>query len=397
MGNSQAKKTNKMMDQEQSRLLGDNSAYNSQMGRERNQTKSWSDSARDDIYGGYKNLMDPNFGGAGGSGGGGGYTAPQMSLHKTLQGLKTDDYGKLKQGAHDALSGYNEFAKTGGYSDSDQANIRARSNSTIPSFMEGLRNNMSQKANAAGSNVGSIFSSASGRLARQGAQAAGEQASNTEMDLSDRIRSGRQWGIGGQADIGKVGLSGMQDIGNTEQSIQNENDQAAASAANANASAASGARDDQYRRYMSGLGGMQEMYGSSPAELARYDDMAMQNRGLTGGLVGNNLDRKAAYNPNVSTMDKIGKIAGTVGKVAGTAAMFSSRELKDNIVELDPQTVAEGLKKLKLYNWNYKGEKIRHMGPIAEEFKEIFGVGDGVTINIIDVMAVLLAAEKARL
>jgi hypothetical protein len=56
--------------------------------------------------------------------------------------------------------------------------------------------------------------------------------------------------------------------------------------------------------------------------------------------------------------------------------------------------VLDKLKKLQINTWHYKGDKVKHVGPMAEQFKELFGVGDGVTISIIDVIGVLLGSMK---
>lgn len=58
------------------------------------------------------------------------------------------------------------------------------------------------------------------------------------------------------------------------------------------------------------------------------------------------------------------------------------------------KSVREVLKKLPIYTWKYKGEKTTHMGPMAQHFKKIFGIGDGKTIAPVDAIGVLLASGK---
>ena len=53
---------------------------------------------------------------------------------------------------------------------------------------------------------------------------------------------------------------------------------------------------------------------------------------------------------------------------------------------------------LPVERWRYKeglglGDS-DHIGPYAEDFKETFGVGDGVTINLLDAVGVGLSATK---
>jgi len=81
----------------------------------------------------------------------------------------------------------------------------------------------------------------------------------------------------------------------------------------------------------------------------------------------------------------------------------SSRYIKDHI---SPKHVGRGstksspftskLKELQLYTWKYKDDpdKTTHFGPMAQEFKEKFNIGDGKTLHLADVMGVVLASQK---
>lgn len=90
---------------------------------------------------------------------------------------------------------------------------------------------------------------------------------------------------------------------------------------------------------------------------------------------------------------------GALGQIGGSFMsalpflMASSRKLKEDIEPLDTN-VTKKLKKLNIYTWKYIGDKVKHVGPMAEEFKETFGVGDGVTLNPVDLFGVMLAATK---
>lgn len=83
--------------------------------------------------------------------------------------------------------------------------------------------------------------------------------------------------------------------------------------------------------------------------------------------------------------------------IAGTIAPFfglSDRNAKEDIKPLSKDTFRSRLKELPLYTWKYKGDKTTHMGPMAQEFKKIFGVGDGKTIHSSDAIGVFLASAK---
>jgi hypothetical protein len=72
----------------------------------------------------------------------------------------------------------------------------------------------------------------------------------------------------------------------------------------------------------------------------------------------------------------------------------SSRELKNVISELNYRVMLERLRKVEVYHWQYKEDNTDHIGPMAEDFKEAFGVGDGKTIAYIDAIGVLFATVK---
>jgi Chaperone of endosialidase len=75
----------------------------------------------------------------------------------------------------------------------------------------------------------------------------------------------------------------------------------------------------------------------------------------------------------------------------------SDRNKKENFKAVNPQVVLERLAKLPITRWNMKGDrqKTPHMGPVAQDFKAAFGLGDGnTTINTADAQGVALAAIK---
>ncbi|HEX2898055.1 MAG TPA: tail fiber domain-containing protein, partial [candidate division Zixibacteria bacterium] len=61
-------------------------------------------------------------------------------------------------------------------------------------------------------------------------------------------------------------------------------------------------------------------------------------------------------------------------------------------------SVLEKISGLDVTKWNYKteGEEIKHIGPVAQDFYEKFGLGtDDKSISTVDVSGVALAAIKA--
>ncbi len=74
----------------------------------------------------------------------------------------------------------------------------------------------------------------------------------------------------------------------------------------------------------------------------------------------------------------------------------SSRAVKTDVEPVEPQGVLDAVEDIPISTWRYEGtEGIRHMGPMAEDFYEAFGLGvDDEHINTIDADGVALAAIK---
>src|SRR5262245_9335961 len=216
-GNKQQKTTNTMIDQERQRQLQEHQQFMQMANPRRDTEQGFADTSRQDIYGGYKNLLNLDsgmFGPGGGGGGGGGFSAASYSpaLAQLSQataeraglsgyvGESADVYRKLAQGGEfdpRIRQGYGNFAETGGYSDADISNLRARAASSSPAFYDALRNRMSQRATAAGLNSGSIFGAASDRMTRDSVRAAQENSLNAELGMQDAIRQGKLQGLAG--------------------------------------------------------------------------------------------------------------------------------------------------------------------------------------------------------
>jgi hypothetical protein len=79
----------------------------------------------------------------------------------------------------------------------------------------------------------------------------------------------------------------------------------------------------------------------------------------------------------------------------GTWTNASSRDFKDQFADINGDELLEKVNQLNIQKWNYKGTDESHIGPIAEEFKELFDVGvkdDKKHISTIDASGVALKA-----
>lgn len=90
---------------------------------------------------------------------------------------------------------------------------------------------------------------------------------------------------------------------------------------------------------------------------------------------------------------------GSIGATLGSAMILSSRQFKMPEGSVDNDAILSGMDKLPIERWRYRSElnlpANSHIGPYAEDFKTAFGLGDGVTINLVDALGVCLAAIKA--
>jgi len=82
--------------------------------------------------------------------------------------------------------------------------------------------------------------------------------------------------------------------------------------------------------------------------------------------------------------------------VGGTWTNVSSRSFKAGFEEIDKIDVLQRLASLEVTKWHYRGEEeFVHIGPVAEDFREAFGLGhDERYITTVDADGVALAAIK---
>ncbi len=85
-------------------------------------------------------------------------------------------------------------------------------------------------------------------------------------------------------------------------------------------------------------------------------------------------------------------------KVNGTFVNNSDRYMKANITPINSRSILQKLTTIPIHAWNYKSEgaKIRHVGPMAQDFRAAFGLGvDDKGISGVDADGVALASIQA--
>ena len=75
----------------------------------------------------------------------------------------------------------------------------------------------------------------------------------------------------------------------------------------------------------------------------------------------------------------------------------SDKNQKENFTDIDSEQLLEKISALPISRWNYKDEDetVTHIGPVAQDFYALFGVGaDDISISTIDPAGIALAAIK---
>ena len=109
-----------------------------------------------------------------------------------------------------------------------------------------------------------------------------------------------------------------------------------------------------------------------------------------------------------STDSLVMDTAGNVTALSFTGT--SDRNLKENFVDVDQDEILEKIAALPMTRWNFiaEGQKVQHIGPMAQDFHAAFGLGlnertiattdaDGVALAAIQALYQQLQAKKAEL
>jgi hypothetical protein len=98
----------------------------------------------------------------------------------------------------------------------------------------------------------------------------------------------------------------------------------------------------------------------------------------------------------VTGIDGAGATTWSCLATSGNAwACSSDRNAKENFEEVDGREVLQRLDRLPILKWNAKGAdpNVKHLGPMAQDFQSVFGLGDDdKLISTIDLDGVALAA-----
>lgn len=259
-----------------------------------------------DIMGGYRNFANS-------MGGPRSYGAQQVSVNRPAE--LTEGYGYLRG----AMPGYQDFANTGGYSDTDIQELRARGTSPIRSAYSNTMMELNRSRALGGAGGSPNYIAALSRAQRELPGQLADATTGVNASLADAIRQGKLSGLAGMTGIGSEmsGLAGAESGRQLQAGIANQGADLTAQGLTQQ-----GLRDWQGMQ-LGALQGQTGLYGTTPAMAATFGNQALnaygqragmeQARNQQGlGLLGTQIQGYSAMTPKKSVLDTI---LGGVGSI----------------------------------------------------------------------------------
>jgi Chaperone of endosialidase len=136
-----------------------------------------------------------------------------------------------------------------------------------------------------------------------------------------------------------------------------------------------------------------------------WDQLSKYLSSVQGAGAGYGSSTQPYYqNPYLSAAGGIAGLAGGIGSLLSAPLFASSREYKEDIEPVDGDTALETVRKLPIAEWQYKPQASqqlslygkapdmgRHIGPMAEDWQQVTGLGDGSSIDLRDLVGYLAA------
>ena len=207
-----------------------------------------------------------------------------------------------------AYSGYQDFANTGGFSDQNISDIRARSNAPIRGIYEQGIQNIDRNRSLSGG-YSPNANAAQAKMAREMSYAAADQSLNTEARLAEAIRSGKLAGLGGMTGI---------DTSRMSEGLQNAAQDVSTQLANRS-------------QGLQAISGMRDLYGTAPGAAGMYGQLLGQSNAQMNDIqqlrqaLANMMIQAQLGVSNVpgNYQQALGNIGGTLGLLGQGAGMAS--------------------------------------------------------------------------
>jgi hypothetical protein len=333
-----------------------------------------------DIMGGYKNFMQ-------------GFKPSYEKVNYQRPAELNEGFGYLRE----AMPGYRNFAQTGGYSDQDIQELRARSTNPVRAAYGNTMMELDRARALGGSGGAPNYIAAASRAQRDMPGQLADAMTGINAELARDIREGK-----------KFGLQGITGTGATMGGLAGEDASRSLQASLANQGADLQAQQMGMQGRLGALSGMQSLYGTTPGMANMFGNQALNAYGQRAGLEQARNQFGLGYlDAQMRSQQAANEQKGqpwwkTALGVAGTVAPYAAMALSDKNAKKDIKYVGRGttskmakyLKELPLATWKYKGDNTTHFGPMAQDFKKKFGIGDGKTLHLADVMGVVLATAQ---
>lgn len=229
----------------------------------------------------------------------------------TRPGELNEAYGNLRS----AGKGFQEFADTGGYSDKDQQELRARGISPIRAAYGNATREL-DRSRALGGNGGSAnYIAAASKMQRELPGQLADATTNVNAGLADAIRQGKLAGLGGLNSVG--GAMGQLSSEEANRILQ-----------------AQGMTEDSYQHgignRLGALNGMGNLYGTTPGMSSMFGNqvgnsfgqrLGAENNRFTNGLNAITSSMNQMKDPYFNQKSWLQKGLGFAGKLAPYASM----------------------------------------------------------------------------
>src|SRR5690606_25717604 len=235
-----------------------------------------------------------------------------------------ESYGYLRE----AMPGYRDFAATGGYSDMDVRELRARGMSPIRSAYSGAIRDIDRANTIGGGSANDI--AARGRAQRELPGQIADAMTGVNAELANAVRQGKMFGLQGITGTGSA-------MGNLSSAEAGRILQANLANSQGKLSAQSGNRDQM----MGALNAQSNLYGTTPGMASMFGNQALQGMGMRGDLEAsrNNFGLNA-MNTNLNALNQSDASQGEPWwkkalSVASTAAPYVGMALSDKNLKED--------------------------------------------------------------
>lgn len=211
-----------------------------------------------------------------------------------------------------AMSGYSEFADTGGFSEENKTDLRSRALSPVSTVYNNMKNEMARQRNVQGG-YSPNFNAASAKMRSGASQQMSDIAQQVNASIAEAVQKGRLAGIGGLGDLATT------DTGFGQQA-QLANQQASLTAGLANQ------RNSMYDPRLQALNAASSLFGTRPGMAALFGDQMLgaQDQLLQGQGYQNQIGNQAIYGQNLVSqtpsnfetgLNRVGQIGSAIGNV----------------------------------------------------------------------------------